>query len=132
MVTQCSPEELEKFPTNRTHEPLTFFGSKFKKAGLNLTMFEKEGFVIFQSFEKLDYLLMSGGPAHVFTDYKNFLFLFAPPELEPALGRHVESMVDRWALILSKYAYVAEHIDGDDNVFADIITKWRKGYRNIR
>ena len=31
---------------------------------------------------------------------------------------------------MSKYTYVIEHIDGDDNVFADILTRWTKGYRN--
>ena len=40
------------------------------------------------------------------------------------------SKVQRWALFLSKYTYVIEHIDGDDNVFADILTRWTKGYRN--
>ena len=31
---------------------------------------------------------------------------------------------------MSKYTYVIEHIDGDDNVFADILTRWTKGYWN--
>ena len=111
------------------HEPLAFLGSQFKKAELNWTMFEKEGFAIFQSFDKLDYLLMSGRPAHVFTDHRNFLFVFAPLALEPALGWHVVSKVQRWALFLSKFTYVVEHIDGNNNVFADILTMWTRGYR---
>ena len=64
---------------------------------------------------------MPGRKAHVFTDHRNLLFVFAPLALEPALGRHVVSKVQRWALFLSKYTYVIEHIDGDDNVFADIL-----------
>ena len=40
------------------------------------------------------------------------------------------SKVQRWALFLSKYTYVIEQIDGNDNVFADILTRWTKGYRN--
>ena len=111
-------------------EPLAFLGSQFKKAELNWTMFEKEGFSMFQSFDKLDYLLMSGRPGHVFTDHRNLLFVFAPLALEPALGRHVVSKVQRWVLFLSKYTYFIEHIDGDDTVFADILTRWTKGYRN--
>ena len=73
-------------------------------------MFEKEGFGIFQSRDRLDYLLMSGRPAHVFTDHRNIFVVFAPLVLEPALGRPVMSKVQRWALFLSKYAYVIEHI----------------------
>ena len=92
-MTQCSPEELDKLSPDQLHEPLAFLGSQFKKAELNWTMFEKEGFAIFQSFDKLDYLLTSGRQAHVFTDHRNLLFVFAPLALEPALGRHVVSKV---------------------------------------
>ena len=127
VVTQCSPEERDKLPPDQRHEPLAFLGSQFEKGELNWTMFEKEGFSIFQAFEKLDYLLMSGRPAHVFNDHRNLLFVFAPLALEPALGRQVVSKVQRWALFWSKYNYVTEHIDGDDNVFADILTRWTTG-----
>ena len=129
VVTQCAAGELNKPPQDQKHEPLAFLGSQFKKAELNWTMFEKEGFSIFQVFEKMDYLLMSGRPVHIFTDHRNLLFVFAPLALEPVLGRHVVSKVQRWALFLSRYSYVIEHIDGDDNVFADILTRWTKGYR---
>ena len=129
-MTQCSPEELDKLPPDQRHEPLAFLGSQFKKAELNWNMFEKEGSAIFQSFDELDYLLMSGRPANVFTDHRNLLFVFAPLALEPVLGPQGVSTVQRWALFLSKYTYVIEHIDGDDNVFADVLTRWTKGYRN--
>ena len=85
VVTQCSPEELDKLPPDQRQDPLAFLGSQFKKAELNWNMFEKEGFAISQSFDKLDYILMSGRPAHVFTDHTNLLFVFAPLALEPAL-----------------------------------------------
>ena len=111
------------------HDPLAFSGAAFEKGELNWTMFEKEGFAIFDAFDKLDYLLMSARPAHVFTDRRNLLFVFAPLALETALGRHVVSKVQRWALFLSSYRYMIEHIAGDENVFADILTRWTKGYR---
>lgn len=31
--------------------------------------------------------------------------------------------------VLSLFDYVIEHIDGSTNVFADILIRWRKGYR---
>ena len=47
VVTQSSPEELDKLPPDQRHEPLAFLGSQFKKAELNWTMVEKEGYAIF-------------------------------------------------------------------------------------
>ncbi len=64
-----------------------------------------------QVFRSLDYLFYTESPVHVFTDHRNLLFVFSPHSVEPALGRHVVSKVQRWALHLSKYQYVIEHID---------------------
>ena len=111
------------------HEPSAFSGAAFKKAELNWTTFVKEGFAIFQAFDKLDYLLMSERPEDVFTDHRYFLFAFAPLGLEPALGRHMASKVQRWALFLARYSYVIEYIAGGENVFADIRKRWTKGNR---
>lgn len=49
--------------------------------------------------------------------------------MEPSLGRHVVCKVQRWALYLSRFNYVIEHIEGENNVFADIMTRWLRRYR---
>ena len=98
VITQCAPGEIHKPVSEQRHKPLAFLGSQFKNAELSCTTFEKEGIAIFQALTKLDYILMSCRPPHVFTDHRNLLFVFAPLTLEPALGRHVVSKVQRWAL----------------------------------
>lgn len=129
VVTQIEDKDLQLPLDKQRHEPLAFLGSEFKGAELGWTTFEKEAFAIFQTFEKLDYLLMSSKPAHVYTDHRNLLFVFAPLALEPALGRHIVSKVQRWALYLSRFPYVIEHVSGEANVFADILTRWTRGYK---
>ena len=132
VVTQTTPQDLERPLEEQRHEPLAFLGSQFKGAELGWSTFEKEGFAIFQTFNTLDYILMSSKPTHVYTDHRNLLFVFAPLALEPALGRHIVSKIQRWALFLSRFPYVIEHIEGTSNVFADILTRWTKGYRKER
>ena len=129
VVTQVKKEDLQLSTEDQKHEPLAFLGSEFKGAECGWTTFEKEAYAIFQTFEKLDYLLMSSKPCHVFTDHRNLLFVFAPLSLEPALGRHIVSKVQRWALYLSRFPYIIEHVSGTANVFADILTRWTRGYR---
>ena len=94
-------------------------------------MFEKEAFPIVNVFKKLDYLLLGMDDAHIFTDHRNLLFVFAPLVVEPKLRRHIVSKVQRWALFLSTFPYVIEHIRGEDNVCADMLTRWCRGYRRV-
>ena len=129
VVTQCTPESLEPPLDEQRHEPLAFLGAEFKGAQCGWSTFKKEGFAILETFDKLDYILMGSQPTHIYTDHRNLLFVFAPLALEPALGRHIVSKVQRWALFLSRFPYVIEHIEGKSNIFADILTRWTKGYR---
>lgn len=66
----------------------------------------------------------------VYMDYCNFLFVFAPLSLELALERHLVSKVQSWALYLSRFSYIIEHITGVENFCAHIMTRWTQLYRN--
>lgn len=129
VVTQITSDQLKLPLKDQRHQPLAFLGAAFKGAQLGWSTFEKEAFAVFSTFEKLDYMLLGHTSVRVFTDHRNLLFVFAPLSLEPSLGRHIVSKVQRWALYLSKFSYVIEHVSGSDNVFADILTRWLKGYR---
>lgn len=94
-MTQSTPESLELPLEEQRHEPLAFLGAEFKGAQFGWSTFEKEGFAIFETFNKLDYSLMGSQPTHIHTDHRNLLFVFAPLALQPALGRHIVSKVQR-------------------------------------
>lgn len=132
IVTQTNPKQLDLLLEEQRHEPLACFGSEFKNAEMGLSTFEKEGYAIFQTFEKLDYLQLGAQPAHVYTDHCNLMFVFAPVALEPTLGRHIVSKEQRWALYLSRFPFAVENVSGKSNVFADILTRWTGGYRRER
>lgn len=65
---------------------------------------------------------------HLFTDHRNILFVFAPLAMEPSLGRHIVTTFQILAHYLSCFNYFIKHIAGDNNVFADIMTRWLKDY----
>ena len=71
---------------------------------------------------------MGSENTHVYTDNTNLLFIFHPTALEPSLGRHIISKVQRWVLFLSQLAYHIEHISGEKNLMADMMTRWVWGY----
>ena len=129
VVTQCDQGELQKPVEEQRYEPLAFLSSSFKDSELHWSTFEKEGFAIYQTFQKLDYLLLGQKSAHLYTDHRNLLFVFNPLGMEPAIGRHIVNKVQRWALYLSRFHYTIEHVAGEKNVMADIMTRWYAGYR---
>ena len=132
VVTQCDKTELAKDHEEQKHSPMGFLGSEFKGSELNWSTIEKEGFAIFSVFKKMDYLLMGSDETHVYTDHRNLLFVFHPTAIEPGLGRHVVSKLQRWALFLSQFSYHINHVSGAKNVMADMMTRWYKGYRGKR
>ena len=68
----------------------------------------------------------------IFTDHKNLLFTFHPLSVDPSIARNEMMKVTRWALFLSTFNYVIEHVDGDSNDFPDMLTPWLKGYRSYK
>lgn len=130
VVTQTMENQLALPFGEQKHEPLAFLGAEFKGAEQRWTTYEQESFAIFNVFLKLDYLFYGAKPVHVFTDHRNLLFVFSPLAMEPTLGRHIVTKVQRWGLFLSRFSYVIEHIPGNQNVFADVLTRWLKGYRS--
>lgn len=129
VVTQCDKEQLEKPTEDQRHKPLAFLSSAFKDSELHWSTFEKEGYAIYQVFSKLDYLMFGEKPSHLYTDHRNLLFVYNPLSVQPEIGRHVVNKVQRWALYLSRFHYNIEHVAGEKNVMADIMTRWFSGYR---
>ena len=60
----------------------------------------------------------------MFTDHKNILFMLSPTRFNANVARHVVHKVQRWALRLSEFNFIIEHIPGEQNVWADILTRW--------
>lgn len=98
VVTQTKSADMDKPIEEQRQDPLAFVGSEFKNSEARWTTFEKVAYAIFSTFKKLDYLFYSEQPVHVHTDHRNLLFVFAPKSIEPSLGRHIISKVQRWAL----------------------------------
>lgn len=89
--------------------------------GLHL---KREVFTIFQTFEKLEYMLLWHVCTLLLTKHRNPLSVLAPFVLQKTLGKHIICEVQRWILHLSKLNYVIERVRDDENTFADMLTLW--------
>lgn len=60
----------------------------------------------------------------VFTDYANLVYIYDAVGQNPGIPRHTMSKLMRWAIKLTKFRFVIEHLGGSQNVWADMLTRW--------
>jgi hypothetical protein len=120
MVTQIPIEDENKPVHLQRHEPLGFVGHRFNRCEMNWTVAEKEGFAIKDTMHKLDYLLQMKRPFKLFSDHKNLIQIFSPKNVSKPTAQKLQ----RWALFIQRFRYTIEHIRGDENVWADMMTRW--------
>jgi phage-related protein len=57
------------------------------------------------------------------------VYIFNPLSIDQSLARHTVAKLQRWALKLSVFKYTIEHISGELNLWADILSRWGAGYK---
>ena len=123
ILTQVPKHERNKAIEEQQHEPLCFLSGAFKGSSKNWSVPEKEGFAIVESMCRVDYLVM-GREVSIYTDHANLVQLYDPYGKHPSIPRHTASKLMRWAIKLSAFRYVVEHLPGQRNVWADMLTRW--------
>lgn len=109
--------------------PVAFPGGRFTWAQRNWIGYEKETCPIVQTFRRLDSLFWEVIRTHVLPDHKNLLYVFATLVLRSNWTKHVLSKVLMWAVSLSRFYFFINHIEGLNNISADILSRWFKGHR---
>jgi hypothetical protein len=102
-------------------EPLYFLSGRFTDAKHRWSIPEKEAFAIVESVERLDFMLIRAKPFHIMTDHRNLVYIFASNTHLKQATRH---KISRWALALTSFNYIIKHIDGESNVWADLLSRW--------
>ena len=120
VVTQ-SPADQEHLPLyDQLHQPLVFLSGRFSGSQLNWPIIDKECFAIVAAFKKVPYLLQK---TVVHTDHKNLTYILSPQEINPNIPLHNAKRVYRWALELNCFDYRIEHIKGEHNILADLLSR---------
>ncbi|OWZ05938.1 hypothetical protein PHMEG_00021884 [Phytophthora megakarya] len=107
--------------TEQLHEMLVCRGGTFTKSDINWSVVEKEGYPIAGACGDLEYLLDRENGFHIYCDHSNPIQIFAPGR---EVKQHVRGKLQRWALRITGRRYTIEHIPGELNLWADIISRW--------
>lgn len=102
-------------------EPLYFLSGNFEGAKHRWSIPEKEAFAIVESVERLDYMLIRIKPFYILTDHRNHKFIF---DSNTHLKQATRHKISRWALSLSSFNYNILFIEGNNNLWADLLSCW--------
>ena len=125
MLTQVGRQSWESSPLeSQTHEPLAFMSGSFSGSHLNWPMIIKEGYPIVVALDRLrQYLSLK--EFVLYTDHRNLVFLFNHLPRANDVKKNVCQMIQRWHVRLMGFNYTIEHIAGSENVWADILSRYR-------
>jgi hypothetical protein len=73
---------------------------------------------------RADYLLHRPGGFDLYSDHINLKFIFNPASLRAAVPKYTVAKLDQWAMLLMGYEYRIKDIAGDDNVWAELLSRW--------
>ena len=132
VVTQVPYDDLNLPHSQQRHEPLSFFSGRFTGAMKRWAIVEKEAYAIVITTDKMSWLLKSQNGFALFTYHNNLTYMFNPYRANPNISSHSAAKLVRWALKLSCFTYVIEHIPGEDNVWPDLLTRWAAPKRVAR
>lgn len=121
IVTQVRAWDDEREPTRQAHELLVCQGGVFRGAQTHWSVVEKEAYPVVRACITLDYILEREPGFKAFCDHSNLIQIFSPSE---ETKKHTRGKLLRWALRISCLRYTIEHVDGDSNVWADIVSRW--------
>ena len=63
----------------------------------------------------------------MFTDHRNLRYIFNPVGVVSQVSKPQADRLERWAVYLRCFEYTIEHIAGELNVWADMLSRWAPG-----
>jgi hypothetical protein len=84
---------------------------------------DKEAFPIMESLDKLRHFVLSDNRFRLFTDHRNLIFLFDPTFKKWDFEKKTVDKLCRWASKLQEFRYIIEHLPGEDNLCADMLSR---------
>jgi transposase InsO family protein len=124
VVTQVAIAERSKPILEQQHSPLAFVSGAFSGSELRWPTIEKEAFAILETCLRCEHLLKRPDGFQLYTDHNNLRYILS---LDPAVfsgRRQSADRVERWSIVLRGFDYNIHHIPGEDNILADLLTRW--------
>ncbi|ETO66354.1 hypothetical protein F444_16481 [Phytophthora nicotianae P1976] len=130
-VTQIPLDQQHRPLGEQEHQPLMMLSGTFSGSAKRWVIVEKEAYAIVETCLRADYLLHRADGFALFTDHRNLRYIFDPHGVSSAVPKYTADKLHRWSLLLMAYRYDIFDIAGDDNVWADLLSRWGSTFLTI-
>ena len=131
ILTQISPEDMDKEEKDQKIEVLGFLSGTFRGAQVNYAMCDKESFAVVKSVSKWRPYLYKH--FRIYTDHRNLVYLFwgGGADRENTLSVATRGRLQRWASYLMQFDYEIIHIPGEimEDRWSDLLSRWGSSAR---
>ena len=132
VLTQVTWIDDQECITKQSHEPLSFLSGSFSGSQLNWSIIEKEAFPIIAAVDRLRHYLLNDKGFRLYTDHRNLVYVFDPISRGSDCTKQTSEKLARWAEKLRAHTYTVEHLPGESNVWADILSRWKDNNESIQ
>ena len=106
------------------HQPLAFLSGAFKGASLRWSTCEKEAFAIVEASKKLAHFLITEHGFGIYIDHRNLQYILDPAGRTGGVTKPLADRLERWGIYLNTFQYRIHHVRGEENVWADLLSRW--------
>lgn len=122
VVTQIPLTDLGLPLEQQHHRPLAFLSGSFTGPSNRWPIVDKETYAIMATCKIL--MLLRPRGFHIFTDHRKLQYIFAPLAVNSTMSKFQADRLQRWAMTLTTFRYVIEHIKCEENVWGDLLSRW--------
>jgi hypothetical protein len=102
---------------------VAFVSGSFRGSALGWSTLDKEAYGVVETVDRLDHVL-AGINFRLFTDHKNLVPLLTGNNGSAKASRQTSDRLARWRARLDAYRFTIHHIAGEDNVWADMLSRF--------
>jgi hypothetical protein len=84
-----------------------------------------------ETCRRADYLLHRQDGFALHTDHRNLRYIFDPHSVSSSVPKYTADKLHRWALLMMAYKYDIYDISGEDNVWADLLSRRGTSLRTV-
>ena len=121
VLLQCQRYKRDLPISEHAFEPLFFLSGTFRDSSSKWAINEKEAFPIIEALGRLRHLLLRPKGFYILCDHRNLVYMFSE---QPGQKLPTRAKLTRWAMELQGFNYRIEHVAGEQNLWADILSRW--------
>jgi len=124
VIFQYGEEEFDLELQERNLEILAVMSGVWRGASTRWSTVDREAFPLIQVIQKQSHLLYGAHPFEIYGDSKTVMYILDPERVVAHPKMATLSRVRRWGLLLQQFQYLVVHIDGVENLWGDMLSRW--------